>query len=46
MNKYLDVILTAGCFAVALYLFLVAIGAALKTVQWIGKRLGVKPFVT
>jgi hypothetical protein len=42
MNKYLDAILVAGVFAIAVYMFLVAVGAAVKTVQWIGKKLDVR----
>lgn len=41
---YLESLAQAATFAVMLYTCLVAIGGAFKTVQWIGKKLNVKPF--
>lgn len=42
--KYVDGLMCGLVFGVGLYIAITAVGAALKTVQWIGKKLGVKPF--
>lgn len=44
MNDFTSTIAAGAVLAISIYMVLVAIGAAFKTVQWIGKRLGVKPF--
>jgi hypothetical protein len=41
--SYLESLAHGAVFAAALFMGLVAIGAAVKVTQWIGKRLGVKP---
>lgn len=42
--RYLESLAHAAVFAAGVFLTLVALGAALKVVQWIGKKLGVRPF--
>jgi hypothetical protein len=41
---YTETLICSTLFAYGLFVSLVAIGGALKVVQWIGKKLGVKAF--
>lgn len=42
--KYIEFCLAGMCLGFGVFCVLAGIGCALKTVQWYGKKLGVKPF--
>lgn len=44
MQVLIDGLTVGFVISAGIYMSLTAIGAAIKTVSWLGKRLGIKPY--